>query len=56
MGLNVSTLFFCVKTIEKVLRIGTALNFSGSLEDLGIFREFQLFSDGGRAVCDNNID
>ena len=42
------TLYFFVKTTEKVIRLCTVLTFfNGSFEDMGIFHVFQLSFDGG---------
>ena len=42
-----------MKTIEKVIRLCTVLNFflSGSFEDMAIFHVIQLIYDGGGALC-----
>ena len=46
-GVESMTQFLFVKTIEKVIRLSTALIFfSGSFEDIGIFHVFQLTFDG----------
>ena len=46
--------YLFLKTKKKLLRICTVVILSSSYEDTGIFREFQLCSDGEGAVCANN--